>query len=167
MNSAGTVASLHLHPEVAGAPFQAKAEIYVEAGKGIVGNPRYFARKNQRGEAGRRQVSLIAREQIAAHALALGGVDIPSGAVRANIETAGVDLMPLLGSQVQLGEAALFFYEARHPCAKMDLVVPGLRQLMANGRQGVMAQVLRSGRIRVGDPVRVLRAQPGSDVPIP
>lgn len=154
MTITGTVASLHLHPEIAGAPFQEKAEIYVEAGKGIVGNTRYFDRKNRLGEPNRRQVSLIAREQIAEHALALGGVEIPPGAVRANIETQGVDLISLVGRQVEIGEAVLSFYDRRSPCAKMDRVVPGLRELMGNGRQGVLAQVVRSGRIRVGDPIR-------------
>jgi len=167
MSIAGTVASLHLHPVIAGAPFQARSEIYVEAGKGIAGNPRYFDRKNRNGEPSRRQVSLIAREQIADHARALGGIDIPPGAVRANIETAGVDIMLLLGSRVEIGGAVLYFCDARQPCAKMDLVAPGLRALMANDRQGVMAQVVRSGRIGVGDSIRDYTAAAGNPVPTP
>jgi hypothetical protein len=34
-------------------------------------------------------------------------------------------------------------------------VSPGLCQLMMNGRQGVLAQVRRSGKIRVGDSITV------------
>ena len=154
MTVVGTVASLHLHPDVAGAPLRAVAEMEVEAGKGIVGNVRYFDRKRPNGQPIRRQVTLIAREQIAEHAAALGGVEIAPGAVRSNIETSGVDLISLVGQEVEVGEALLAFYDRRSPCAKMDLVAPGLRELMGNGRQGVLAQVVRSGRIRAGDSIR-------------
>ena len=122
--------------------------------KGIVGNGRYFGRTSQRtGEPGKREVSLIGQEQIAEHATALGLTNIPAGAVRSNIETQGIDLMSLLGRQVQVGEALLFFYEARTPCQKMDHICQGLRALMEHGRQGMLAQVVRGGIIQIGDPI--------------
>ncbi len=149
----GKVASIHLHPAISGDPLQAVDEIRAEAGQGIVGDARFFGRKDRKGEPARRQISLIAREQIAQHAATLGLAAIAPGAVRANIETAGIDLMSLLGQQVQVGGAVLLFYEARTPCGRMDQVAPGLRVLMENGRQGVMAQIVRSGDIRVGDEI--------------
>jgi len=149
----GKVVSLHLHPATSGDPLQAVSEIRAEVGKGIVGDARIFGRKDRKGEPSRRQISLMAREQIARHATALSLAAIPPGAVRANIETAGIDLLSLLGQEVKVGSAVLLFYEARTPCGKMDLVAPGLRELMAHGRQGVMAQVVRSGEIRVGDEI--------------
>jgi len=149
----GKVASLHLHPANSGDPLQSAHEIRAEAGKGIVGDARIFGRKDKKGEPSRRQISLIAREQIAQHAATLGLPEIAPGAVRANIETAGIDLMSLVGQEVKVGGAVLFFYEARTGCVKMDLIVPGLRELMANGRLGVLAQVVRSGDIRVGDEI--------------
>jgi MOSC domain-containing protein YiiM len=153
----GRVASLHLHPKESGAPFQAVAAIDVEEGKGIVGNPRYFARRSRSGGLSKRQVSLIEREQIAEHAATLGLETIPPGRVRANIETTGVDLVALVGQQVQAGTAVLFFYEARTPCSKMDDICTGLRELMEESRQGVMAQVVRSGRIQVGDKICLVK----------
>jgi MOSC domain-containing protein YiiM len=147
------VASFHLHPPAPGDPLQSVDEIRAEAGRGIVGDARIFGRKDRKGEASRRQISLMAREQIALHAAALGLSGIAPGAVRANIETSGIDLMSLVGQQVKAGGAVLFFYEPRTPCGKMDLVAPGLRELMAHGRQGVMAQVIISGDIRVGDAI--------------
>jgi MOSC domain-containing protein YiiM len=150
-SQAGKVASLHLHPAAAGDPLHSVNEIRAEAGQGIVGDARIFGRKNGKGEPSRRQISLMAREQIARHAAALGLPAIAPGAVRANIETAGIDLLSLLGQEVQVGGAVLLFYEARTPCEKMNAVAPGLRGLMENKRQGVMAQVLCSGEIRVGD----------------
>ena len=126
----------------------------VVAEKGILGNPRKFgAVSRSTGQPSKRQVSLIEREQIAEHAATLGLQSIPPGVVRSNIETSGIDLIALVGKQIQIGDAVLFFYEARTPCEKMDRICPGLRALMEDNRQGVMAQVIRSGIIRVGDAV--------------
>jgi MOSC domain-containing protein YiiM len=36
----------------------------------------------------------------------------------------------------------------------MDRIAPGLQALMSQGRQGVLAQVVRSGKIRVGDKIQ-------------
>jgi MOSC domain-containing protein YiiM len=55
---------------------------------------------------------------------------------------------------MEVGEAVLLFYEARTPCHKMDRIAPGLQALMSQGRQGVLAQVIRSGKIRVGDKIQ-------------
>ena len=153
----GTVASLHLHPTKGGEPFQPVEEMELLAGKGIVGNPRYFARVNSMGEPSKRQVSIIEREQIAEHAATLGLKSIPPGIVRSNIETSGIDLIALLGWEVEIGEAAVHFYDARTPCSKMDRIAPGLRKLMCDQQQGVMAQVLRSGRVKVGDGIRAVK----------
>jgi MOSC domain-containing protein YiiM len=151
----GSVASLHLHPLEAGQPLQAVASIEVVEAKGIAGEPRYFGRVSQTsGQPSRRQVTLIEREQIAEHAVALGLESIAPGAVRSNIETTGIDLVALVGREIEIGEAVLLLYAPREPCAKMDALCQGLRRLMMNHRQGVLAQVLRSGTIRVGDRVR-------------
>ena len=150
----GHVASLHLHPPQPGAPLLAVDSIEVVAGKGVLGDARYFGRiSSSTGQPSQRQVSLMEREQIAAHAAALGLPAIAPGAVRANVETLGVDLVALVGHEIQIGEAVLFLYEPRQPCAKMDVVCQGLRGLMMNNRQGVVAQVVRAGLIRAGDPI--------------
>ncbi len=151
----GRVASLHLHPLKSGEVFQNIAAIVVEAGKGIVGNPRYFARRSRSGGLSKRHVSLMEREQISEHAAALGLERLEPGAVRANIETSDVNLISLLNQEIQIGEAILLFYEARLPCSKMDALCVGLRALMEENKQGVLAQVIRSGRIQVGDSIRL------------
>jgi hypothetical protein len=150
----GRVASLHLHPIEPGAQLQSVEEIEVIEGKGIFGEPRYFGRiSSNTGLASRRQVTLIERELIAQHAAALKVPSISPGAVRSNIETLEINLIALVGREIEIGEAVLRLYAARDPCAKMDAVCQGLRELMANHRQGVLAQILRSGRIRVGDAI--------------
>ena len=151
INPNARVASLHLHPAEPGARLTTVESSEVVVGKGILGEPRYFGRLSRDGQPSRRQVSLMETEQIAGHAQALGLQSIPPGAVRANIETSDINLVALVGQHIQIGEAVLFIDAPRDPCAKMDAICQGLRDLMMDNRQGVLAQVLRSGRIKIGD----------------
>jgi MOSC domain-containing protein YiiM len=147
-----------LHPADPGALLQMVETVEAVEAKGIAGDARYFGRLSRdTGQPTRRQVTLIEREQIAEHATALGLATIAPGAVRANIETVGVNLIALLGCDLQVGDAVLRFCAPRDPCAKMDALCQGLRERMLNQRQGVLAQVIRSGRIRVGDPILGLK----------
>src|SRR5438552_4013753 len=152
----GRVASLHLHSREPEAPMLAVGQITLVEGKGIVEDVRYFDRKNRDGQPRKRQVTLIEREQIGEHAAVLGLAGIAPGKVRSNIETDGISLINCLAKQLQIGEAILLIYDPRTPCAQMDSVAPGLRELMKNSRQGVLAQVIRSGTVRVGDSIRLL-----------
>src|SRR5438067_1312206 len=154
--SKGRVASLHIHSSEPEAPMLAVGQITLVEGKGIVGDVRYFDRKNREGKPRKRQVTLIEREQIGEHAAVLGLPGIAPGKVRSNIETDGISLTDCIGKQLQIGEAVLLIYEPRTPCAQMDAVAPGLRELMKNNRQGVLAQVIRSGTVRLGDSIRLL-----------
>src|ERR1035437_1794891 len=152
----GHVASLHLHPVVSGAPLQSVESIEVFEGKGIAGDARYFGKLSRdTGQPTRRQVTLIEREQIAEHATALGLPAITPGAVRSNIETSGINLIALLGCKIEIGEAVLRLYAPRDPCAKMDAICQGLRARMMNQRQGVLAEVVRSGGVRFGNTILI------------
>jgi MOSC domain-containing protein YiiM len=156
----GRVASLHLHPHEPGAVMQNVLEVEVVEPTGILDEPRYFGRKSRdTGEPSKRQITLIEREQIAEHAATLGLESIAPGAVRSNIETTGIDLVRLIGKEIEIGEAILLLYGARDPCSKMDAICQGLRELMMNDRQGVLAQVVRSGMIRIGDRISVREAK--------
>ncbi len=152
----GRVASLHLHPAEPGAPLLAVEVVEAVQAKGLGGDTRYFGRlSRETGQPSRRQVSLIEREQLAEHAAALGLAGIAPGAARSNIETQGIDLVALVGREVEIGGAVLLVAAPRDPCAKMDAVCQGLRERMSGHRQGVLAEVLRSGPICVGDPIAV------------
>jgi MOSC domain-containing protein YiiM len=131
-------------------------EFDLEAGHGIVQDKRYFGRRSSSGAPGKRQLTLIEREQIREHAAALGHDDFPPGVVRSNIETEGIALVPLAGKKLQIGAAVVQIGDPRDPCEKMDRIAPGLRALMDHGKQGVLAQVLVSGKVRLGDPITVL-----------
>jgi MOSC domain-containing protein YiiM len=152
----GHVASLHLHPAESGQPLQAVEAFEIVEGKGIAGDARYFGRLSRdTGQPSRRQVTLIEREQIAEHAAGLGLPAIAPGAVRSNVETAGINLIALLGREIGIGEAVLRLYAPRDPCAKMDAICQGLRARMMDQRQGILAEVVRSGTVRVRDRIVV------------
>jgi MOSC domain-containing protein YiiM len=154
----GHVVSLHLHPPEPGQSLQSVETFEVVEAKGVTGDARYFGRLSRdTGQPSRRQVTLIEREQIAEHAAALGLSAIAPGAVRSNIETAGINLIALLGREVEIGEAVLYLYAPRDPCAKMDAICQGLRARMMDKRQGVLAEVIRSGTVRVGDRILLHR----------
>jgi len=150
----GQVVSLHLHPEDADQPMSSVDKIQVEADRGIVNEPRYYGRLSQStGRPNRRQVTLIEREQIAEHAAALGLKEIGAGVVRSNVETTGANLVALIGKEVKVGSAVLRFYAPRDPCEKMDAICQGLRERMLDSRQGVLAEVIHSGEIKLGDSI--------------
>jgi MOSC domain-containing protein YiiM len=150
------VASLHLHPLEPGAPLSAAPEIELVEAKGIANDNRYFGRVSRdTGKPSRRQVTLIEREQIAEHAAVLGLAEIAPGAVRSNIETTGISLVSMLGKEIEIGTALLYLHSRRDPCAKMDAICQGLREKMMDGKQGVVAEVRRGGKVRVGDAIQV------------
>lgn len=152
----GIVASLHVHPSQSGEPLLGAETFHLVAQKGIQEDVRYFGRVSRvTRQPSRRQLTLIEREQIAEHAAVLGLPVLPPGVVRSNIETTGIDLVTLIGRQVEIGTALVHFYELRQPCQQMDDIAPGLRQMMKD-RQGVLAEVLRSGVVRVGNTLRVV-----------
>lgn len=144
---------MFLHPETAGAPMRPVPEGELLAGRGLSDDPRYATRAPDSGASLRRQLTLMAQEEMTAHAAGLGLTELPSGSVRANIETSGIVWRDWVGQRLRVGDALIEVQELRTPCAKMDAVAPGLRAAMGNGRQGVIAAVLRSGRVRRGDSI--------------
>ena len=145
----GSVASLHLHPDISGALMvNVKSfELITDVGINRNGGSRNY------GHNGRRQVSLIEREQLTKHAADLAKPDFEPGQVRANIETEGIRLVELMGSNIAIGEVRLQILEARTPCSKMDKISPGLRKNMEGEKQGVLAEVIQSGIIQEGDKI--------------
>jgi len=159
----GRVVSIHLHPAVGGTPMVSVAEVEAVAQRGLAGDRRYHGRKSRStGLPTRRQVTLVGRETLAGHAQTLGIECIQPGHARSNLETEGIDLAAWVGKRLKVGAALLEVVECRTPCAKMDAVRPGLRLLMAAPGQGVLARVVESGAIRVGDAI-VPGEAPGGD----
>jgi MOSC domain-containing protein YiiM len=151
------VVSIHIAPE-AGAPMQAVTEIEAVAGKGLRGD-RYFS---QHGTySGKhdlsRQVTLIEMEALEALARDYRISLLPIES-RRNIATRGVALNHLVGKRFRVGEALLLGMELCEPCGYLEQKSGKPVRLGLIHRGGLRAQILESGRIRVGDPIEVLEA---------
>jgi hypothetical protein len=152
----GTIASLHLHPAVSGGAMTDVKSMTLVPGKGIFGNVRYYDIRNRQGKANKNHVSLFEREQIAQHATDVGLKEIAPGVVLSNVETKDIDLLNLVGFDVQIGATAILrFYKGRVPCARMDAIALGLAKAMRH-RQGVIAEVIVGGDIKIGDKIFIV-----------
>lgn len=128
-------------------PMDAVAGAELVAGRGILGNA---------NQAGRRQVTIIAAEAWEAMLAELGASLAPS-ARRANVLVRGIPLARTRGMFLDIGPCRLEIRGETRPCERMDEALPGLRAAMGSEwRGGVFAEVLRGGRIRVGDAVTLL-----------
>ena len=157
----GRVASLHIHPSKAGEPMLSVDSMAIETNAGIVGNTRYWQRQSpSTGKPTHRQISLIEREQIEKHANSLGLPCIEAGLVRSHIETEGIDLVTLVHRKISIGETILYIAATRDPCHKMDKITLGLREIMMDKKQGVLARVVQSGHIRIGDAIQCIHNRP-------
>jgi MOSC domain-containing protein YiiM len=102
---------------------------------------------------GSRQVLLMAEENCDAFGLS-------PGEVRENITTRGIDLQSLApGTRLEIGGALLEITKDCEPCSFIDSLRPGLAGRMVR-RRGMLARVLRSGEVRVGDGITPLPAPP-------
>lgn len=97
-----------------------------------------------------RQVLLIEKE-------ILDDLGLSPGEVKENITTAGIGLMTLAHkARLLIGpDVILEITKACSPCSRMEEIRPGLLRELA-GRRGMLARVLRSGTISVGDTVSAL-----------
>jgi MOSC domain-containing protein YiiM len=122
---------------------------------GLVGD-RYGGRAG-----GKRQVTLIAREDLAALASFLGRDEVSPVLLRRNLLTEGVNLLALKERFIGVGEAVLEITGECHPCSRMEeeLGTGGYNAL--RGRGGLTARVVRGGAIRLGD--TIVRLDAASD----
>lgn len=152
----GVVTSLHLHSVESNKPMQSVSKMTLVEKKGILNNPRYYDTKNKMTDKpNKNHISLIEIEQIAEHADKLNIKEISPGLVRSNIETSGINLINLVGCNILIGDTSIInFYKARIPCKQMDDVYKGLFKIMKN-KQGVIAEIIKSGEIKIGDKIQV------------
>jgi MOSC domain-containing protein YiiM len=134
-----------------GQPMDSLAEVRAIAGVGLEGD-RYATQTGEFSdrEGGGRQVTLIAREAIAA---ANEQVAIGEGETRRNLVTEGVDLDALIGKQFTVGDAVLVGVRDCPPCSYLqEITRPGVLRAL-HGAGGLRADVVRDGTLHVGDPI--------------
>lgn len=125
-------------------PMDARESARLVAGRGLEGSA---------DQGGRRQVSVLAREDWEAALAGLGAAVDPS-ARRANLLVSGVPLAGSRGKVIAIGGCRLRVLGELTPCERMDEALPGLEDaLRISGRGGIFAEVIAGGEVRVGDPV--------------
>ncbi len=138
----------------AGGEMQGVSQVKAVAGKGLEGD-RYFKGSGTFAEPGNpdREVTLIEREAIAA-AEKEYDVALPEQDARRNLITEGVPLNHLVERTFQVGEVTLRGIRLCEPCGHLEkLTVKGIRKALVH-RGGLRAQIVESGTLKIGDPVR-------------
>jgi MOSC domain-containing protein YiiM len=99
--------------------------------------------------AGKRNVLFVAAEDLEA-------VGVEPGVVKENFTVRGADVMRWpVGQRLSIGDAEFEISMVCDPCVNMDAIRPGL-QAELEGRRGMLARVLKTGRVSVGDEINVL-----------
>ena len=137
----GTIVNLYL-AQKSHAPVKPVQEATAIAGKGLEGD-RYC---NERIV---RQVLIMDKET-------LDELELEPGIIKENVTTTGLDLSQTKAGQVVfLGdEVTMELVGECDPCERMDIIRPGLRQILDH-RRGMLAVVINGGPIKVGDSIRV------------
>jgi MOSC domain-containing protein YiiM len=152
----GSVVAVFLTAEGGGVPAETP-EANAVAGRGLEGD-RYFAGVGTFMKPGKplepkQEVTLIESEAIEA---ARRDYDVPLelSDPRRNVVTRGVPLNHLIGREFMVGDVRLRGLKLCEPCVHMEsLSKPGARQALLH-RGGLRAEILESGTIRPGDPIR-------------
>ena len=87
----------------------------------------------------------------------LRAVDVEPGAIRENLTVEGDDVQQWpIGQRVRVGGEAVFeITMVCDPCHRMDELREGLRSEL-DGRRGMLARIVESGEVAVGDSVELL-----------
>jgi MOSC domain-containing protein YiiM len=98
---------------------------------------------------GKRSVLFVAAEDLEA-------LGVEPGRVRENFTVRGADVMAWpVGQRVAAGEAEFEISMVCDPCELMEQIRPGL-QAELEGRRGMLARVVKTGDVALGDSIRLL-----------
>ncbi|MEX0365020.1 MAG: MOSC domain-containing protein [Ruegeria sp.] len=106
-----------------------------------------------RARAGKRAVTLVQAEHLAAIGSYLGQGPVAPEVLRRNIVVGGINLAALKGREVQVGEAVLRLTVICAPCSRIEEALGAGGYSAVRGHGGWCAEVVQPGLIRVGDPV--------------
>jgi MOSC domain-containing protein YiiM len=137
---AGRVEWIGIRPARHAAP-QALPEVLATDG-GLVGD--HYG-------GGRREVTLIQAEHLAAVASLVGVPRVDPALLRRNIVVAGINLLALKGRRFRVGAALLEHTGPCEPCSRMEEALGAGGYNAMRGHGGITARVLERGTIRLGD----------------
>jgi MOSC domain-containing protein YiiM len=104
-------------------------------------------------DAGKRQVTLIQAESLAAIASHLGLEMLASEVLRRNLVARGINLLALKDRKFRIGDAVLKMTGECHPCSRLEETLGVGGYNAARGFGGITAKVLARGPISIGDAV--------------
>lgn len=107
-----------------------------------------------RSRAGKRAVTLIQQEHLAAIGSYLGQGPIAPDVLRRNLVVSGINLAALRNREVQIGESVLRVAVICAPCSRMEEALGKGGYSAVRGHGGWCAEVVHPGRVRVGDTVQ-------------
>ena len=126
-------------------------EIEVLSQKGILGDRHFREHKNHKG-----QITLIEKENIDyynnKYKTKISYIDF-----RRNIITEGIELNSLIQKQIKIGDIKILPYELCRPCSHLEQMVNSkdiIKEFLKKG--GLRCEVLVSGKVKIGDEIRIL-----------
>ena len=151
---AGTIEKIFITSK-GGEPMEAFPHAHAVEGRGLRGD-RYLERTGYWTGVDECQVTLIRGEDLD-EITATTPLKVLNGEHRRNLVTRGIDMNDLMGRRFQIGEAVLEYDRPRPPCTYIQELTGQLGLTAALGRRGgICARVVKSGRIRVQDPITLL-----------
>jgi MOSC domain-containing protein YiiM len=146
----GRVEQINIAAELEGRA-EPVAAVDALAGQGLRGD-RYFASDPNEDREEGRDITLIQAEALEG-LLEEHGIELSAAESRRNVLTRGIDLNALVGKRFTVGAVECLGIELCEPCNHLQkLTQPGvLRGLVHRG--GLRADIVRGGRIAVGDAV--------------
>jgi MOSC domain-containing protein YiiM len=154
----GSVEAIFLVPSAGAAPRPVE-EAAAIAGRGLEGD-RYFAGDGTYYADGKDGQDLTLIEAEAIEGLVReSGIELGPGESRRNVVTRGIALNDLVGRRFRVGDVECEGRRLCDPCSYLEkLTEPGVLKGLVD-RGGLRADILRGGRIAVGDEVLDLGVQ--------
>jgi len=139
-----------------GEPMQALTEVEAIEGRGLRGD-RYLERTGYWTSVDECQVTLIQGEDLD-EITSTTPLRMLNGEHRRNLVTRGIELATLLDRRFQIGEAIFEYVCPRPPCNYIQGLTgqQGITRALSRCG-GICVRVVQSGRIRVQDPIVILK----------
>jgi len=132
---------------------EARDRVAAVAGFGLVGD-RYAERRGHWSPTARRGDQLTLVEAEVVESLGAAGLALAPGETRRNVTTRGARLNDLIGRRFRIGEALLAGVRRCEPCSYLEGLLDRPVMIPLVHRGGIRAEILESGDITIGDPIR-------------